>query len=91
MLANTQLLFHNDMYPEGWLIDPKGKSFLFFIKDQSSQQVIGSIQKWNATNGSPTTLKSSYSASAKEAITKWIELTEEGWRRVDTIFNIEAA
>tara|TARA_Y100001968_G_scaffold333135_1_gene394322 strand:+ start:2807 stop:3046 length:240 start_codon:yes stop_codon:yes gene_type:complete len=79
------------MYPEGWLISPEGKLLLLFQKDQVSKTAIGSIKKWESNNGSPSLFISSEKASSLEAITKWIELTEKGWRRVDTKFDVEAA
>ena len=79
------------MYPEGWLVDPKGKTLLLFQKDPTTKKNTGSIDKWIAINGSPTKFKSKKTASATQAITKWIELTEEGWRRVDVQFEVEAA
>ena len=79
------------MYPEGWLIDPKGKTLLLFQKDPTTKRISGSIDKWAANNGSPTVLKSRKKASATEAVTRWIELTEDGWRRVDMQFEVQAA
>jgi len=79
------------MYPEGWLIDPKGKSLLLFQKDLTTNKNSGSIGKWIAINGSPRVFKSRKKASATEAITRWIELTEDGWRRVDMQFEVQAA
>ena len=76
------------MYPEGWLIDPKGKFLLLFQKDSTclKSRAVGFIDKWVAMNGSPTTLKSRKNATSTEAISQWIELTEKGWRRVDKQF-----
>ena len=79
------------MYPEGWLIDSSSQNLILFLKDSASQKTTGSIQKWNAVNGSPSTFKSKQNASAKEAITRWIDLTEDGWRRVDTQFDVNVA
>ena len=79
------------MYPEGWLVDPKGKTLLLFEKDSIAEQPSGSIKKWMAVNGYPSKFKSSKQASALEAITKWIDLTENGWRRVDIDFEVKAA
>ena len=81
------------MYPEGWLIDPKGKFLLLFQKDPSclKKKAYGFIDKWNAKNGSPTTLKNRKEATSAEAISKWIDLTENGWRRVETQFGEKAA
>ena len=79
------------MYPEGWLIDPKGKTLLLFQKDSTAQKPSGSINKWIAVNGSPAKQKCRKNASAFEAISRWIDLTEEGWRRVDLDFDVEAA
>ena len=81
------------MYPEGWLIDPQGKFLLLFQKDPASskQPPSGFLDKWNATNGSPTTLKNRKELTSFEAISKWIDLTENGWRRVETQFGEKAA
>jgi len=79
------------MYPEGWLIDPKGKTLLLFQKDSTAEKPSGSIEKWITVNGSPSKIKSKKQASALEAITKWIDLTEDGWRRVDMEFEVKAA
>ncbi len=79
------------MYPEGWLIDPKGKFLLLFQKDSKAEKTSGSINKWIAVNGSPAKYKSRKKASALEAISRWIDLTEDGWRRVDIDSDIEAA
>ncbi len=81
------------MYPEGSLIDPQGKSLLLFQKDPSSldKKPSGFIDKWNASNGSPQKLKSRQKANAAKAISTWIELTEKGWRRVDTQLTDKAA
>ena len=81
------------MFPEGWLIDPKGKFLLFFQKNQESSKrhPKGYIDKWNAMNGTPTTLKNRKEVSATEAFSKWIQLTEDGWRRVETQFGEKAA
>ena len=79
------------MYPEGWLIDPKGKTLLLFQKDPTTKRTSGYIDKWTANNGSPTVLKSRKKASATQAVTRWIELTEDGWRRVDMQFEVQAA
>ena len=81
------------MYPEGWLIDPKGKFLLLFQKDPASleKRAHGFIDKWDAKNGSPTTFKNRKESSSAEAISKWIDLTEKGWRRVDNQFGEKAA
>ena len=81
------------MYPEGWLIDPKGKFLVLFQKDSTSskEKSIGFIDKWNAEQGSPTTLKTKKKASANEAISHWIALTETGWRCVEGQFGEKAA
>ena len=81
------------MYPEGWLIDPKGISLLLFHRDPKLNKSLsmGYIDKWNAANGTPTTFKNRKTATASEAILRWIELTENGWRRVETQFGEKAA
>tara|TARA_B100000700_G_scaffold295340_1_gene358170 strand:+ start:933 stop:1178 length:246 start_codon:yes stop_codon:yes gene_type:complete len=81
------------MYPEGWLIDPRGKFLLFFQKDSGSQSIPskGYVDKWNASDGTPTTLKSRKEFSSDEAISLWIQLTEDGWRRVERQFGQRAA
>ncbi len=79
------------MYPEGWLIDPKGKTLLLFQKDPAGEKSSGSIEKWAAVNGSPYKYKNKVKASVLEAISKWIDLTEDGWRRVDMDLEIKAA
>ncbi len=80
-----------DMYPEGWLIDSAGKTLLLFQKKPSTTKVIGTIQKWQVVNGAPFTCIGEKKVSAVEAIAKWIDLTEDGWRRVDKFFEVEAA
>ncbi len=79
------------MYPEGWLIDPKGKTLLLFQKDPTVKKTSGSIETWIVHNGSPSKFKCRTQASAFEAITRWIDLTEIGWRRVDMDFEVKAA
>ncbi len=79
------------MYPEGWLIDPNGKTLLLFQKGSSTKGANGYIDKWIGVHGSPSKFKSRKQASALEAITKWIDLTENGWRRVDIDFEVKAA
>lgn len=72
-------------------MDPKGKTLLLFQKESTSEKTIGSIDKWIAVNGLPSKFISRKQASAVEAITRWIELTENGWRRVDMNFEVKAA
>ncbi len=81
------------MYPEGWLIDPQGKFLLLFQRDPRALKSLpkGYIDKWNASNGTPTTFKSRREVSASEAVSRWIQLTENGWRRVETQFGEKAA
>ena len=81
------------MYPEGWLIDPKGRFLLLFQRDNDSpqSQSSGFIDKWNASGGSPTTLRTRKKASSSQAISQWIDLTEHGWRRIETQFGDKAA
>tara|TARA_Y100001968_G_C19263707_1_gene670552 strand:- start:323 stop:568 length:246 start_codon:yes stop_codon:yes gene_type:complete len=81
------------MFPEGWLIDPKGTYLLLFQRDIKTlgSHSSGFIDKWNASSGSPTTLKSRKRASSTEAISQWINLTEKGWRRIETQFGEKAA
>ena len=73
------------MYPEGWLIDPNDKYLLLFQRDPSSsgKRVNGFIDKWSNDNGSPGEFRNRKQASSTQAISTWIELTENGWRRVD--------
>ncbi len=77
------------MYPEGRLTDPKGKLLIHFHKDEISKKTrpTGYIDKWNALDSCPKTIKSQKIASANEAISQWIQLTENGWRCIE--INIE--
>ena len=81
------------MYPEGWLVDPKGRFLIHFHKDEFSPQKrsTGYKDKWNALEGSPKTIKTRKKASATEAISEWIKLTENGWRCVEVEFELEKA
>ena len=81
------------MYPEGWLIDPEGKFLLLFQKDSKSLSKVarGYMDKWNASNGTPTTFRNRKEVSSNEAISIWIKLTENGWRRVERQFGENAA
>tara|TARA_Y100001968_G_C19342150_1_gene710086 strand:- start:547 stop:792 length:246 start_codon:yes stop_codon:yes gene_type:complete len=81
------------MFPEGWLIHPEGKFLFLFQKDTKSLNGSpkGYLDKWVCIDGTPTTFKNRREVSASDAISKWIQLTEDGWRRVERQFGENAA
>ncbi len=81
------------MYPEGWLIDPRGKFLIFFSKNSNStkNEPMGFMDKWTAIEGSPSSLKNRKNMDSAQAISEWIKLTENGWRRVEKQFGDKAA
>tara|TARA_Y100001968_G_scaffold62140_1_gene52951 strand:+ start:4435 stop:4683 length:249 start_codon:yes stop_codon:yes gene_type:complete len=81
------------MYPEGYLIDPKGKLLFHFHKEEISQKrrATGFIDKWDAVERTPKKLKNRKNASAHQAISEWIKLTENGWRCIEIDLEVKKA
>ena len=81
------------MYPEGWLIHPEGRFLLLFQKDTGSLERMpkGYMDKWSVSpSGTPLSFIDRRAVPAAEAVSIWIQLTEDGWRRIDRQFR-EAA
>ena len=81
------------MFPKGWLIHPEGKFLLLFQKDTKSlnRSPKGYLDEWESIDGSPTKFKKRRELSASDAISTWIQLTEDGWRRVERQFGEDVA
>ena len=71
------------MYPEGWLIDPLGKSLLFFEKDPMNPINEGFVEYWSITGVGSKHFKYRKRASQSQALDKWAYLSKRGWRTIE--------
>jgi len=71
------------MYPEGWLIDPEGKSLLFFEKDPMNPQYEGYIGFWLVNGISSKQFRYRKRASKAKALAQWDNLVKQGWRIIE--------
>ncbi len=71
------------MYPEGWLMDPEGKSLLFFEKDPMNPIHEGFIGLWLATGVNSREFRYRKRTSRTKAIAQWKDLAKEGWILVE--------
>ena len=71
------------MYPEGCLIDPKGKSILSFEKDPMNPIHEGYIEYWIMTEVNFKQFRYRKRTSKIKAIEQWTHLLEIGWRIVE--------
>ena len=73
------------MYPEGWLMDPEGKSLLCFEKDPMNPIHEGYIGFWLATGVNSKEFRYRKRTSKAKALAQWTDLSKEGWRLVQDI------
>ncbi len=68
------------MYPEGWLIDPEGKSLFYFEEDPMNPLHEGYIGLWILDELSSKNFRYRKRISRSKALTKWRKLHKQGWR-----------
>ena len=71
------------MYPEGWLLDPKGKSLLFFEQDPMNPIHEGYIESWLITSINSKEFRYKKRSSKGKALAKWDQLRKQGWILVE--------
>ena len=73
------------MYPEGWLIEPKGRWLLVFHKDSMCKKKCPQfyMDKWSCTiSGTPNTFQNRRKVEIEAALETWNELIQNGWHRI---------
>ena len=73
------------MYPEGWLMAPKGKNLLCFEKDPMNPFHEGYIGFWLVTGLNSKEFKYRKRASRAKALAEWTYLVKEGWKVLEKI------
>ena len=76
--------------PTGWLIHPKRKRVLFFIRDPKSFMAMPKVitQLWYSTSkGIPIRMKNARAMELKDAVETWNELLSNGWELIEHQIN----
>ena len=73
------------MYPEGWLMDPKGKSLFYFEKDPMNPIHEGYIELWLVTGIRSKQFRYRKRTSKFKALIQWNNLLKEGWSLTEEI------
>ncbi len=71
------------MYPEGWLIDPLGKSLLFFEKDPMNPMYEGYIGFWMREADCSKRFRYRKRSSKTKALAQWMRMLNEGWKIIE--------
>ena len=70
------------MYPEGWLMDPEGKSLLYFEKDPMNPMYEGYVGSWLISGDGFKQFRYRKRISKAQALAQWTHLSNQGWSLV---------
>tara|TARA_B100001029_G_C14972409_1_gene401044 strand:+ start:449 stop:682 length:234 start_codon:yes stop_codon:yes gene_type:complete len=68
------------MFPDGWLMNPKGNILLFFEKDPLNPVNEGYIEFWVITGVSSKQFRYRKRTNYLKAVDQWTHLLNKGWK-----------